>query len=88
MNPFSGYIWMAVPATLGIVVAGALLYAWLARRALHIQQSIFANWPLSERRLVNTEECQVWHWMCKTFPVHQVNIKIPVTRFTQPLEHE
>ena len=31
---------------------------------------------------------KVWHWMCKTFPAHQVNIKVPVTRFTQPLEHE
>lgn len=86
MNQFNGYLWMAVFGTFGTVVVAALLYAWLARRALHIQQSIFANWPLSERPLVNTEECQVLHWMCKTFPMHQVNIKIPVTRFTQPLE--
>lgn len=74
--------------TLGIVVTGAVLYAWRARRALHIQQSFFTNWPLSVRPLVNTEECEVWRWMCKTFPAHQVNIKIPVTRFTLPLERE
>ena len=88
MNTFNGYIWMAVLGTLGIVVIGALLYAWLARRAVHIRQSIPANWPLVRRSLVNAEESQVWHWMCKTFPVHQVNIKIPVTRFTHPLERE
>lgn len=81
----NGYIWMAVLSTLGLAVTGRLLYAWLARRALHIQHSILANWPLATRPLVNVEECQVWHWMCKTFPVHQVNVKIPVTRFTRPL---
>lgn len=88
MNPSSGYLWMAVLGTLGVVVIGALLYAWLARRAVHIRQSIPANWPLARRPLINSEESQVWHWMCKTFPVHQVNIKIPVTRFTHPLEPE
>lgn len=88
MNTFDGYIWMAVPGILGIVVIGALSYAWLARRAVHIRQSIPANWPLARRPLVNSEESQVWHWMCQTFPVHQVNIKIPVTRFTHPLERE
>ena len=49
---------------------------------------MFTNWQLSRRLLVNPEECQVWHWLCKTFPQHHVNIKIPVTRFTRPLEPE
>jgi hypothetical protein len=88
MNTLSGYIWMAVLCTLGLVVIGALFYAWLARRAVHIRQSIPANWPLARRPLVNSEESQVWHWMCQTFPMHQVNIKIPVTRFTHPLAGE
>lgn len=81
----NGYIWMAVLSTLGLAVAGGWLYIWFARRAVHIQHSMLANWPLTTRPLVNIEECQVWHWMCKTFPVHQVNVKIPVTRFTRPL---
>ena len=88
MNSINDYIWIAAPSILGVVVAGTWLYAWLARRAMPIQPSVFANWPLSERLLVNAEECLVWHWLCKTFPVHHVNIKIPVTRFTQPLEQK
>ncbi len=88
MNQFNSYIWMAVLSALGCVAGGALFYAWLARRAVGIRQSIPASWPLSARLLVNTEECQVWHWLCKTFPLHHVGVKIPVIRFTQPLERE
>ena len=84
----NGYLWMAVLSTLGLAVTGGWFYAWLVRRAVHIQHSILANWPLATRPLVNVEECQVLHWMCKTFPVHQVNVKIPVTRFTRPLGRE
>ena len=80
---------MAVLSALGVFAAGAWFYAWLARRAAgRTRQSIPASWPLSARLLVNTEESQVWHWLCKTFPLHQVSIKIPVTRFTQPLERQ
>lgn len=82
----NGYIWMAVLSTLGLVAIGGLLCARLARRAVHIKHSMLANWPLATRPLVNTEECEVWHWICKTFPMHQVNVKIPVTRFTRPLD--
>ena len=86
MNSINGYIWITLPSILGVVAAGSLLHAWLARRAMPNEPSVFLHWPLSERLLVNAEECLVWHWLCKTFPVHHVNIKIPVTRFTQPLE--
>ncbi|MEP6589337.1 MAG: hypothetical protein ABJA84_11345 [Polaromonas sp.] len=86
MNQFEGYIWMAVLIALGVVAAGAWVYTWLARRALRSRQSTPENWPLFARLLVNTEESQVLQWLCKTFPQHQVSIKIPVIRFTRPLE--
>lgn len=88
MDTLSIYLLMVVLCILDVLLIGAFLYAWLGRRAVQVRQSIPTNWPLARRPLVNSEESQVWHWMCKSFPLHQVNIKIPVTRFTHPLEGE
>lgn len=87
MNSFNGYIGMAVLGALGVAIAGAWWYAGFVRRAVLWDQSAPEYWPLTERPLVNAQECPVWHWMCKAFPGHQVNIKIPVIRFTLPLDH-
>lgn len=81
MDPFNGY--MGLTALTGL---GAGLYMWRARRNLRIRQWASANWVITERRLLSAEECQVWRWMCKTFPAHQVNLKMPLTRFTRSID--
>lgn len=85
MGPFNGYLWLAVFGVLGIGVIGALLWTWRARRNLLVRQSIPANWPMRHRQPVNAQEREVWEWLCATFPAHRVSLKMPVTRFTQPL---
>jgi len=85
LDIFNAYIWLAVFGVMGAVVIGALLYAWRQRRRLLIRQSIPANWPMKRRLPVTPEERQLWQWMCTTFPAHRVSLKMPLTRFTQPL---
>ena len=87
MDLFNGYSGLGVFGALGVAFVGALSCVWRTRRML-VRQSIPANWPMAGHRLVSVEECQVWHWMCKSFPEHQVNLKIPVTRFTRPTDRE
>jgi hypothetical protein len=40
------------------------------------------------RPLVNSQEKKVWHWLARTFPDHQVMVKIPITRYTIPRASE
>ena len=81
MDPFNAYIGLTVLGGLG-----AGLSLWRARRNLRLRPSISGNWAITERRLLSAGECQVWRWMCKTFPMHQVNLKMPVTRFTRSVD--
>jgi Protein of unknown function (DUF2726) len=66
------------------MLAGALLCAWLTRRAAKMRKRIPRRWPLNVRLLANTEERKVWHWLNETFSDHNVMLKLPVTRFTLP----
>jgi len=74
---------------LGIAVgmlAGALLYAWWLRREASARLRLPATWPLKARGVVTTQEHTVWRWLLSTFPDHMVMVKVPVLRFTIPLE--
>jgi len=42
------------------------------------------HWPVDSRRIVNPDEGEVWRFVVKTFPEHQVMVKLPFTRFTTP----
>lgn len=46
------------------------------------------QWPLKARGLVTTGEVEVWNWLRTTFPDHHVLIKVPVLRFTTPMERD
>lgn len=74
---------------LGIAVgmlAGALLYAWRLRREASERLRLPSTWPLKARGVVTTQEQNVWTWLRSTFPDHMVMVKVPVLRFTIPLE--
>lgn len=85
MDIFNAHIWLVVFCMLSVAVIGALLHTWRQRRNLLIRQLIPANWPMKHRQPVTAQECQVWQWLCATFPAHRVSLKMPITRFTQPL---
>lgn len=70
-----------VVAALGL---GALFLARLGRRSP--SRRLPQQWPLQPRRLASSAERRVWRWLRAAFPDHQVMVKLPVTRFTMPLQ--
>ena len=76
---------MLAPA---LLVLGAVLHrTWVSRKA-QARRRIPKHWPLKVRSITNSEEARVWHWLARAFYDHHVMIKLPVTRFTLPLERE
>ena len=78
-----------LPAALvGLVsfAMGAVLSRWKARRPASRSPVAPNVWPLRPRSTVNSQELQVWRWLRKTFPEHVIAVKMPVTRFTLPLQ--
>jgi hypothetical protein len=70
------------------LLLGALLYAWWLRRNGGVELRSVGKWPLGPRGLVTTHEHQVWTWLRHTFHEHVVLVKIPVQRFTTPLDRD
>lgn len=76
---------------LGVAVGalgGALAYAGWMRRRAGAKPRLPAKWPLAARGLFNSHEHEVLQWLRKTFHDHVVMAKIPVLRFTSPLDKE
>ena len=76
---------------LGVAVgalAGAGAYAEWLRRKASARLRLPAKWPLAARTLVTPNEYGVLKWLRKTFHDHAVMVKIPVLRFTIPLDKE
>ncbi len=72
---------------IGAVVGAGLLYgrnAFSVRKARRIPR----QWPLKARPLVNSSERRVWIWLAKIMFDQHILIKLPVTRFTTPLDKE
>lgn len=44
------------------------------------------QWPLAARGIVTTGEAEVWQWLRATFHDHHVLVKVPVLRFTSPMQ--
>ena len=73
----------------GIVVVAAVAFAFMvaeqkAAKAAGRKHKIPVKWPMSPRRIANTQERIVWGWMRQTFDDHAVMVKMPVTRFMFP----
>ena len=69
---------------------------WMRRRRASAQDPASVSgaselpekWPLKARGLVTTGEAEVWNWLRATFHDHHVLIKVPVLRFTTPMERD
>jgi hypothetical protein len=70
------------------LLLGALLYAGWLRRKAGVDLRSVGKWPLGPRGLVTTHEHEVWNWLRHTFQDHVVLVKVPVQRFTRPLDRE
>jgi hypothetical protein len=78
-----GFIGIGIAIILG-TFAGILGSQWWARRIAKQRRRIPKHWPLDPRRMANSSECLVWHWLNRVFFDHHIMIKTPVTRFTLP----
>jgi hypothetical protein len=74
-----------IPALLGL---GAASHAYWESYRARQRRRIPKHWPLNTRSLTNSEEARVWHWLARAFYDHHIMIKLPVTRFTLPRDHE
>lgn len=73
----------------GLVVGalvGAGLYAWWNYAKAHAKMRMPSVWPLKPRMLMSTEEQDVFKWVSSTFHDHMVMVKMPVLRFTMPID--
>lgn len=70
------------------LITGVLLTTWRLRKEASVGLRVPARWPLVARGLVTTSEDDVWKWLRSTFHDHLVMIKVPVLRFTIPMDGE
>ena len=70
------------------LIAGVMLTTWRMRQETSDGLRVPAKWPLVARGLVTTSEDEVWKWLRSTFHDHLVMIKVPVLRFTIPMDRE
>jgi hypothetical protein len=76
---------------LGLVIgaaSGAGLYAWWLRRKASASMRMPSKWPLASRVLITNEEHEVLKWLRSTFNDYLVMVKLPVLRFTVPVNKD
>lgn len=61
---------------------GALLYAAWLRHKAKVKPRLPDHWPLRARKIVSSNEKEVWAWLRRCFPDHVVMVKVPILRFT------
>ena len=75
-------------ALVAAAVLGAVLYAawlrWQSVASLRLPD----RWPLVARVMVTNQEHEVLKWLRATFHEHLVMVKLPVLRFTTPVNKE
>lgn len=56
-------------------------------QAEHVPSQMPSQWPMRPRALLTPDELRVWHWLQDdAFPYHHVLPKLPLTRFTAPVD--
>ena len=69
-------------------VLGAVLYAVWLRQQSNASLRLPDRWPLAARVVVTNQEHEVLTWLRATFHEHLVMVKLPVLRFTMPVDKE
>jgi hypothetical protein len=77
------FVGLAVGAALG-----AGLYALWLRSKANASMRKPSKWPLAARVLITNEEHEVFKWLRETFHDHLVMVKLPVLRFTVPVDKD
>jgi hypothetical protein len=67
---------------------GAASYAWWRHALANAKMRMPDKWPLTSRVLMTNEEHEVFKWLGRTFHDHLVMVKVPVLRFTVPVDKD
>jgi hypothetical protein len=68
---------------MGLAIGVGSHVMW-ARQQAKARRRVPRHWSVDSRRIVNADEAAVWRFLLKTFPDHEVMVKLPFTRFTMP----
>lgn len=79
---------MACMALVFGAAVGVGAYAWWLRAQAKASMRMPSKWPLAARVLMTNEEHEVFKWLRATFHDHLVMIKLPVLRFTVPVDKD
>ena len=74
------------------LLAGAAIgvgtYVWYLRYQARIKMRLPSKWPLTARVLMSHDEHEVFNWLKGVFHDHVVMVKVPVLRFTVPVNKD
>ncbi|MBC7609653.1 MAG: DUF2726 domain-containing protein [Polaromonas sp.] len=68
----------------GVLLGVGMLAWWLHKKSTE-ELPLPDKWPLLARGIITTEEYEVLNWLRLTFNDHLVMVKLPVLRFTIPV---
>lgn len=78
-------------AGVGLISGTALgvgAHAWWLRSQAHNRMRLPSKWPLAARVMMTNEEYEVFKWLRTTFHDHLLMVKLPVLRFTVPVNKD
>jgi hypothetical protein len=81
----SSWLFQVLHLVVGLSFGVGCHFLW-TRHQSKARRRIPKHWAVGSRRIVNPVEGEVWRFLVKTFPEHQVMVKLPFTRFTMPQE--
>ena len=80
----STFLFLCVGLLAGAAI-GVGLYMWYLKRQANVKMRLPSKWPLTSRVLMTNEEYEVFKWLTSAFHDHLVMVKLPVLRFTMPV---
>ena len=83
----STFLLVGLALVAGAVMGVALYVAWL-RQQSNASLRLPDRWPLAARVVMTNQEHEVLTWLRATFHEHLVMVKLPVLRFTMPVDKE
>lgn len=83
----STFLLVGLALVAGAVLGVALYVAWL-RQQSNASLRLPDRWPLAARVVMTNQEHEVLTWLRATFHEHLVMVKLPVLRFTMPVDKD
>ncbi len=83
----SNFLFLCLGLAAGVALGIGGYMVWLKQQA-NAKMRLPTRWPLTARVLMTNEEYEVFKWLFVTFNDHLVMVKLPVLRFTLPVNKD